>query len=104
MEDIESRKFNPDAVESYLRQVRRWKEEMLVLVHMSAGAPARATELVSVQQVNGENARCHRGIMIDQGMVAFITSYHKGFSASQSQKCVHRFVPQEVGELVVYYL
>jgi hypothetical protein len=27
--------------------------------------------------------------MIDQGMAAFITSYHKGFSASQSQKCVH---------------
>jgi len=104
MQDAETQTFNPDAVESYLRQVRRWKEEMLVLVHMSAGAPARATELVSVQQVNGENARCHRGIMIDQGMVAFITSYHKGFSASQSQKCVHRFVPQEVGELVVYYL
>jgi superfamily II DNA helicase RecQ len=104
MEERESQTFNPDVVESYLRQVRRWKEELLVLVHMSAGAPARATELVSVQQVNGENARCHRGIMIDQGMVAFITSYHKGFSASQSQKCVHRFVPQEVGELVVYYL
>jgi hypothetical protein len=104
MEERESQTFNPDAVESYLRQVRRWKEELLVLVYMSAGAPARATELVSVQQVNGENARCHRGIMIDQGMVAFITSYHKGFSASQSQKCVHRFVPQEVGELVVYYL
>jgi hypothetical protein len=42
--------------------------------------------------------------MIDQGIVTFITSYHKGFCASQSQKCVHRFVPQEVGELVVYYL
>ena len=53
-----------------------------MLVHMSAGAPARATELVSVQQVNGENARYHRSIMIDQGIVAFITSYHKGFSAS----------------------
>ena len=37
-------------------------------------------------------------------MVAFVTLYHKGFSASQEQKCVHRFVPQEVGELVVYYL
>jgi superfamily II DNA helicase RecQ len=104
IEDAEGRTFNPDAVESYLRQVKRWKEELLVLVHMSAGAPARATELVSIQQVNGENARCHRGIMIDQGMVAFITSYHKGFSASQSQKCIHRFVPREVGELVVYYL
>lgn len=44
--DSEERKFNPDVVESYLRQVRRWKEEMLVLIHMSAGAPARATELV----------------------------------------------------------
>jgi hypothetical protein len=84
MEDSEERKFNPDAVESYLRQVRRWKEEILVLIHMSAGAPARATELVSVQKVNGENARCHCGIMIDQGMVAFITSYYKGFSVSQS--------------------
>jgi hypothetical protein len=57
---------------------------MLVLVHMSAGAPARATKLVSIQQVNGENARWHRGVMIDQRMVAFITSYHKGSSASQS--------------------
>ena len=104
IEDAEGQTFNPDAVESYLRQVKRWKEELLVLVHMSAGAPDRATELVSVQQVNGENARCHRGVMVDQGMVAFITSYHKGFSASQSQKCVHRFVPREVGELVVYYL
>ncbi|KAK0247290.1 hypothetical protein LTR01_008815 [Friedmanniomyces endolithicus] len=104
MEDRENQKFHPDAVESYMRQVKRWKEEMLVLVHMSAGAPARATELVSIQQVNGESARCHRGLMVDQGMVVFVTSYHKGFSASQSQKCVHRFVPREVGELVVYYL
>jgi hypothetical protein len=42
--------------------------------------------------------------MIDQGMVTFITWYYRGFSASQSRKCVHRFMPQEVGELIVYYL
>jgi hypothetical protein len=57
---------------------------MLVLIHISAGALARATELVSVQQVNSENARCQRGIMIDQGIVVFIISYYKGFSVSQS--------------------
>lgn len=96
--------FNPDAIEAYLRKVNRWKEGMLALVHMSGGAPARATELISIQQVNGPNARSHRGIFIDQGMVAFVTSYHKGFSASQQQKCIHRFVPREVGELMVYYL
>ena len=48
IEERESQTFNPDIVESYLRQVRRWKEELLVLVYMSAGALARATELVSV--------------------------------------------------------
>jgi nitrogen regulatory protein PII-like uncharacterized protein len=55
---------------------------MLVLVYMSAGALARATELVSIQQVNSENVRYHCSVMIDQGIVAFITSYYKGFSAS----------------------
>lgn len=102
--DEVSMALDPDAVEAYLRKVKRWKEEMLVLIHMSAGAPARGTELVSIQHENGENARSHRGIYIDQGMVVFTTSYHKGFSASQSQKCIHRFVPDEVGELMVYYL
>ena len=55
---------------------------MLVLIHMSVGAPARATELVNVQQVNSRNARCYQGIMIDQDIVAFVTLYYKGFSAS----------------------
>jgi predicted protein tyrosine phosphatase len=59
MEDSETKAFNPYAVESYVRQVRRWKEEMSVLVHMSAGAPARATKLVSIQQVNGAEPTQH---------------------------------------------
>ncbi|KAK3619760.1 hypothetical protein LTR22_025865 [Elasticomyces elasticus] len=96
--------LNPDTIETYLRWLKRWKEGILALVHMSAGAPACATELVSIQQVNGKNARSHRGILIDQGMVAFVTSYHKGFSASQEPMCVYRFVPQEAGEFVVYHL
>lgn len=89
--------INPDAIEAYLRKVKRWKEELLALVHMSVGAPVRTTELISMQQENGANARSHRGIFIDHGIVAFVTSYHKGFSASKEQKCVHRFVPHKVG-------
>jgi hypothetical protein len=30
--------------------------------------------------------------------------YYKGFSKSQSVKTIYRFVPDKVGELVVYYL
>lgn len=43
-------------------------------------------------------------MFIDNGIVAFVTTYHKGFGLSQRVKIVHRHVPREVGELVVYYL
>lgn len=54
--------WNKDAVTDYLRAVTRFKEELMVLVHMSAGAPARSTELTSIQRVNGQNARSQRGL------------------------------------------
>lgn len=96
--------WNDDAVVEYLQAITRFKEELIVLVHMSAGAPARSTELTSIQRENGKDARSQRGVFIDNGLVAFVTTYHKGFSASQSMKNVHRFVPREVSEIVVYYL
>ena len=76
----------------------------MVLVHLTAGAPARATELISIQRENGEYSQSQRGVFIQDGMVAFVTQYHKGYSASKRVKIVHRFVPREVGEVVVYYL
>ena len=89
-------------VEDYFRQVRRFKEELTVLVHMSAGAPARATGLISIHPENGVEARSQRGVLIDNGMVSFVTAYHKGLSAGGKTKIIHRWVPNEVGELVVY--
>ena len=96
--------WKESAIESYFRQVRRFKEELIVLVHLAAGAPARATELISIQRENGEYSQSQRGVFIQDGMVAFVTQYHKGYSASKRVKIVHRFVPREVGEVVVYYL
>ncbi|KAK0927437.1 anaphase-promoting complex subunit Cut9 [Friedmanniomyces endolithicus] len=57
-----------------------------------------------VTEADGPEARGQRGIFIEHGMVAFVTSYHKGYSASQRVRILHRYVPREVGELVVYYL
>lgn len=93
-----------DAVTRYLRAVKKCKERLIVLVHLSGGAPGRSTELTSIQCENGKYARSQRGVFMDDGLMAFVTSYHKGFSASQSMKIVHRFVPREVGEVVVYYM
>lgn len=77
---------------------------MMVLVHLSAGAPARATELLRIRHTNGVEARNQRGVFIDNGTVSFVTAYYKGFSASQKAKIIHRYVPREVGELVVQFL
>ena len=99
-----SAQFHDDAIATYLRAVKKFKERLIVLVHMSAGAPARSTELISIQCENGKYARSQRGVFVDNGLVVFVTAYHKGFSASQSMKIVHRFVPREVGEIIVFYL
>jgi hypothetical protein len=37
-------------------------------------------------------------------MVTFMMVYHKGFHASNDVKIIHRYVPREVGELVVWYI
>ncbi len=105
LEHVESRddiQWNQKAVEDYFRGVRRFKEECAVLVHLTAGAPARATELISIQVENGLDGRGQRGVFIENGMVDMVTSYHKGWSASKKSKIIHRYVPREVGELIVY--
>lgn len=37
-------------------------------------------------------------------MVVLVTVYHKGFYASNNAKIIHRYVPREIGELIIYYL
>jgi hypothetical protein len=54
----------------------------MVLVHLSTGAPARATELLSIQHTNGDEAQNQRGVFINNSTVSFVTAYHKGFSTS----------------------
>ncbi|KAF3032321.1 hypothetical protein E8E12_002369 [Didymella heteroderae] len=41
---------------------------------------------------------------IEDGMVAIATRYHKGYNVSGDVKIIYRYLPREVGELVVYYM
>ena len=34
----------------------------------------------------------------------FVTAYHKGYEFSEKTKLIQRFLPREVGELLVYFL
>ena len=88
----------------YIREVRKFKERLFVLVHTSGGAPARGSEIISIQHENGEDGIGYRGIFAEGGMISFTTTYHKGYSFSKRIKTIHRYVPPEVGEIMVYYL
>ena len=46
----------------------------------------------------------YRNIFVEEGLVSTITTYYKGYSVIGSTKIIHRYLPKEVGELVVYYL
>jgi len=92
------------AVAAYMKAVRRFKETLFVLVHLAGGAPARGTEITSIQHTNSAEGVGHRGVFVEAGLVSFVTTYHKGYDFSKKVKAIHRYVPREVSELVVYFL
>lgn len=43
-------------------------------------------------------------MFIEDGLVAIVTSYHKGYTYTGITKIIHRYLPREISELVIYYL
>lgn len=91
------------AVAAYRRHVTRFKEVLLILMQICGGQPSRAPELLGMRWKNTEYGGI-RNIFIEEGLVAFVASYHKGYRSSGNIKIIHRYLPREVGELLVYYL
>ncbi|KAI9035593.1 uncharacterized protein KD926_003222 [Aspergillus affinis] len=67
--------LHPPTVAQYFQQVVQFKEKLAVLVQ--------------------------RNIFIEDGLVAVVSVYHKRFYASNDIKVIYRYLPREVGELVV---
>lgn len=101
----EGKKINwrKKAVNAYFAKVEAFLERMLLLIHITSSQPARGTELISLQYSNNMYGH-HRGIFIDEGLIGTVTSYYKGYNVTGSTKIIHRFLPREVSELLVYYL
>jgi hypothetical protein len=95
--------INRQEVERYMDRVVAFREKLAMLVHIVEGQPVRWLELGSVRYSNTVKGG-HRNIFIEDGMVVFITRYHKGYNVSGDVKIIHRYLPREVGELLVYYM
>lgn len=96
--------WRDDAVCEYMRGVRRFKESLFALAHLVAGGPGRGSEITSIQCENSAEGVGYRGVFAEGGLISFTTTYHKGYSFSKRVKTIHRYVPREVSELVVYFL
>jgi superfamily II DNA helicase RecQ len=92
-----------ERVRDYMRGVARFRGLLLILMHITGGQPARGTEILSVRHRNTTQGG-HRNLFIEDGTVVFVTKYHKGYQMSGDVKIIHRYLPREVGELVVWYL
>jgi hypothetical protein len=92
-----------ERMRDYMRKVARFRGLLLILVHITGGQPARGTEILSVRHRNTVQGG-HRNLFIEDGTVVFVTKYHKGYQMSGDVKIIHRYLPREVGELVVWYL
>jgi hypothetical protein len=96
-------RWRRQAVKDYLAQADAFLERLLLLIHITAGQPARGTELLSLQCCNTKHG-LRRNIFLENGLVSFVTFYHKGYSVSGSVKIIHRYLPKDVSRLLVYYL
>lgn len=93
--------WDKQAVRRYRKKVEAFLEGLLLLVHITSGQPARGTEIISLQH---SNSTFHRNIFVEDGLVAIVTTYHKGYTCTGSTKVIHRYLPKEVSELFVYYM
>jgi hypothetical protein len=90
------------AVQAYIRQTNAFLEALFFLTHLTAGQPARGTEIGSARFRNGYMQ--DRNIFIIDGQLAFVSRYNKTQSQWDKPKVIPRFLPWPVGQLLAVYL
>lgn len=92
--------LNQGRVKEYISWVARFREQLFVAMHITGGQPARGSEILSLRCYNTWKGG-HRNVFIEDGIVVFMTEYHKGYALSGDVKVVHRYLPREIGALLI---
>ena len=83
--------------------IRRLKEKLAILIYINAGQPARAPELLSIRSENTRKGG-RRNIFIEDSKVILVATYYKGYNCGGNIKIIYRYLPREVGEIVIRFL
>ena len=94
--------WNKPEIRAYMARILEFRKKMVVLMPLSGGQQPRGQEMLSICHSNTQKGD-RRNVFIENGMVVFVTRYHKGYHMSAKEKVIHRYLPRGVGELYVYY-
>ncbi|KAK6591533.1 hypothetical protein H4I96_12323 [Botrytis cinerea] len=78
-------KLKREAVAAFQHHVERFQELLWGLMHVCGGQPARAPELLGMRWKNTAYGGV-RNIFIEEGLVAFVATYHKGIGVVETSK------------------
>jgi superfamily II DNA helicase RecQ len=99
--DTNTKEINQAKLDEYGQVLEKLRRILFGLIHLTAGQPARGTEITNLRF---ENTLTPRNIIIDRRLVAIRTSYHKMMLQTSEAKHIYRYLPPCVGELLVHYL
>ena len=94
--------WRADKVRAYLEKKKKFLERLMLAMYLTGGQPARGTELGSIKFRN--TSLSNRNIFLYRGMVCYTTEYIKPRSITALSYYVVRYLPKDVGEMVLIYL
>src|SRR2546423_4436919 len=85
------------------KRLVQFQKLLLFCCHFTRGQPSQAPEILSVRHQNTSNGGiCNIGV--EHGLMFYTPKTHKNYMQTNNMKIVHHWLPQEVGELMLYYL
>ena len=95
--------WNRKRIESYFDIITLFLEKLLIFIYISGGQLAKAPKILSLQYSNSIKTDL-RNIFYENDLICFVIYYHKDYSISEITKIIYRYLPREIGELLIYYL
>jgi len=92
-----------NVVRTYGRDFDDFRQRLWLLKQMVGGMPIRTWETAGLRMVNTANGGL-RNVLAHNGMICNVVSYTKNFRSSGKPKIIYRYLPPEVGELVIWYM
>jgi hypothetical protein len=83
--------------------LKTFRFRLLMLMHILGEQLARGTKLVTVQYKNKPYDNI-RELFINDNIIVFVIAYNKIMDITAQIKMIYRYLPREMGELIVYYV